>query len=402
MRKIIALILISVFLLTAAGCKSDSGTSANETKAAETDRRNDLENAFEIADENGVKLGRIDRAAGFTAVDGGIFYSVFTLKEYSFTGTAEYRFFDLSDKTDVCLGKLEDQGYETGFARTELDGVIYTLAVKGNPMGDDAVPLLLLAFDTANKTMKTYTVSEHGFPYAALTPSGGKLLIMNHEMTKEKADKIYEFDPGTESIKEVLSFSSSVDSLRGVCTADNGFYLLRLRINKGGENEMSVDKYDDKYAKVSEQSVNDILVGAITNVRGITGRGDALNEIGMNVSRFYIADGRYMIYENFGLSRVVADLQTKETLAAKDDNYAFSTGSGAPLIYKINFEQDSSGPEIYGLQNGKLTQIPFTPDGAHKLVQVVTVSNSGYMAILTSDIFPAQNGSGVIHAIQAK
>lgn len=65
--------------------------------------------------------------------------------------------------------------------------MICTLAVKGNPVSDDAIPLLLLAFDTDNKTMKTYTAPENGFPYSAMTVSSGKLLIMNREMTNEKA-----------------------------------------------------------------------------------------------------------------------------------------------------------------------------------------------------------------------
>lgn len=281
--------------------------------------------------------------------------------------------------------------------------MIYTLAVRGNPAGDSAVPLLLLAFDTENKTMKTYTVSEYGFPYAAMTAAGGKLLIMNHETTNGKEDKIYEFDPGTEKIKEVLSFDSSSDSLRSVCAADNGFYLLRLKINKGAENEMFIDRYDEKYGKVSEQSVNETLIAAISNVRGITGRQDALNEIGMNVSRFYIADGRYMIYENFGLCRVAIDLQTKETLYAKDDNYSVSTGSGVPVIYKVDYDADNvSASEIFRLENGKLKQIPFTPDNGHKMIQTVTVSANGTFAILTSNAFPVQNGSGVIRVINAQ
>ena len=395
--KIIALILLTVFLITAAGCAANNGAST-ETNAENGQKT--LDNPIIITDDSGAKLGEINNAANFTAVDGGIFYSVLTLKEYSYTGAAEYRFFSLSDKTDVYLGKLEDQGYEAGFSRTELNGVIYTLAVKGNPAGDSAVPLLLLAFDTVNKTMKTHTVSEYGFPYAAMTAAGGKLLIMNHETSKEKNDKIYEFDPGAESLKEILTFDSSSDSLRSVCAADNGFYLLRLKINKGGENEMFIDRYDEKYGKVSEQSVNETLVAAITNVRGITGRQDALNEIGMNVSRFYIADGRYMIYENFGLSRVAADLQTKETIAAKDDNYAVSTGSGAPVIYKIDFDADNvTEPEVFGVENGKLKQIPFTPDNGHKMIQTVTVSNNGTAAVLTSNAFPVQNGTGVIRVI---
>ena len=396
-RKITAFILVFVILITATGCTVTNETVTTDSDtAAETDQRT-LENPIIIKDQYGAKLGEIDNGASFTAVDGGIFYRVVTLKEYSYTGDAEYRFFSLKDKTDVYLGKLEDQGYEAGFARTELNGIVYALAVKGNPMGDDAVPLLLLAFDTAKKTMKTYTVSENGFPYAAMTAAGGKLLIMNHEMTAEKTDKIYEFDPGAEILKEVLSFSSSADSLRGVCAADNGFYLLRLKLNGGGQNEMYVDRYDGEYEKISEQPVSDILADAIMNVRGILSKGDAYNEIGMNVSRFCISDGRYMIYENFGLSRVGADLQTGDVIFAKDDNYAVSVGDGIPLIYKIDFDADgASEPEIFGIEGGKIRQYQSATDGYHKLLQIVSASANGTLAVLFSDAFPVQNGTSVI------
>ena len=402
-KRIIALILLSIFLITTASCTVNNETNVNENNAeSETDQQKTLENPIVIKDKIGTKLGEIDNRANFTAVDGGIIYSIFTLKENSYTGEAEYRFFSLNDKTDVYLGKLEDQGYEASFARTELNGVIYTLAVKGNPMGDDAVPLLLLGFNTANKTMKTYTVSENGFPYAAMTASGGKLLIMNHEMTAEKTDKIYEFDPEAETVKEVLTFSSSSDSLRGVCAAENGFYLLRLKLNGGGQNEMYVDRYDEKYSKISEHPVSDVLVGAIKDIQGILSRQDALNEVGMNVSRFSVIDGRYMIYENFGLSRVEVDLQTNEKIIAKDDNYSISKGSGAPVIYRLDFDADNvSEPEIFGIENGKLKAVSFTPDDAHKLIQSVTVSKDGTTAVLTSDTFPVQNGTRVIQIVSA-
>lgn len=383
-RKIIALMLAAACLAALTGCN----------------RLEPLTNPLSITDGNGTEIGKLDNRAGFTVVDGGIFYSVFTLKEGLFVGTADYRFFSLKDQTDYSLGKMENQGYETGFARTELNGVLYTLAVQGNPAGDDPVPLLLLAFDCAKKTMKKYTVSEYGFPYASMTASGGKLLIMNHETSEDKSEKIYEFDPGNETVREVLTFASSEDSLRSVSAADRGFYLLRLKIGQGAENEMFVDRYDENYEKVSERSVNDALVNAISKVRGISGRQDALNEIGMNVSRFYVTDDGCMIYENFGLSRAAINLETGETILAQDDNYSVSTGSGVPVIYKVDFTaENASGPELCRIENGALSRLSFTPDDAHRLVQTVSVSADGTLAILTSDTYPVQNGTGVIHVL---
>ena len=409
LRKLIALILLSVLAAAAVGCTGNSPQDPAETKAPEatnapeeTGQPAAPENPFVITDGSGAELGRIDNGANFTAVGGGLFYSVLTLEEYAFTGVAEYRFFSLKDGSDVLLGTLQDQGYEAGFARTELDGMIFTLAVQGNPAGGAPVPLLLLAFDTANKTMKTYTVSEYGFPYASMTASGGKLYIMNHETSADEAETIYEFDPGTEEIKALLTFDSSVDSLRGVCAAAGGFYLLRLRLS-GGENEMFVDLYDENGAKLAEQPVTDILLRAITEIPSILDRQDASGQLGVNVSRFAVTDGRYLVYENFSISRAVIDLTTGETLFAGDDNYSVSVGSGGPVIYRLDFDaQDVQEPELLVIENGEAVPVPFKADAAHRLIQRVTVSESGLWAVLMTDDFPAQNASGMIRVWSAK
>ena len=398
MKKRIIVLLISTLLLAAmVSCRSKAGPDPTEnTSANESEPKRILENPLVIMNESGAKIGEIDHQAGITALDDGIFYSVFNVDANSHTGPAEYLFFNLKDKTDVLLGNLEGQGYEAGFTRTELNGVVYTLAVKGDPY-KEAVPLLLLAFDTANRTMKTYTVSEDGFPYTAMATIDGKLLIMNHETVNDRIDKIYEFDPSTEKIREVLAFPSTADSLRSICAADHGFYLLRLKLNVDSENEMYIDRYDENYQKTSELPVGDILVNAITTIHGILNRQDAWNEIGMNVSHFSVIDDRYMVYENFGLSRVIIDLQTKETLLAKDDNYSISMGNGAPVLYRVDYVADpTSEPEIFSLEDGKIRQSSFVPDKDHTLVQVVTTSANGTQTILTSDIFPVQNGTGVI------
>lgn len=404
LRKIIALMLLSVLAIAAVGCTANNQQEPIATNVPDAaEQPITLVNPFVITDESGAELGRIDNSANFTAVDGGLFYSVLTLEEYAYTGTAEYRFFSLKDNSDVLLGKLEDQGYEAGFARTELNGMICTLAVRGNPAGDAPVPLLLLAFDTANKTMKTYTVSEYGFPYASMTASNGKLLIMNHETSGDKAEKVYEFDPAAEEIREILTFDSSVDSLRAVCAADNGFYLLRLKINNGGENEMFIDRYDEEYSKVSEQPITDVLLRAITEVPAIIDRQDAVSEMGLNVSRFAMLGGRYLVYENFGISRVVIDLQTEKIILAKADNYSVSIGSGGPVIYRLDFDAENvPEPELIVIENGEPARLPFTPDEAHRLIQRVTVSESGVWAVLTVDGFPMQNASGMIRVWHEK
>ena len=393
LKRLVIIVLLAALLGSAVGCggsekpageATDPGTEASEPTSEETDPASAVK--MPVVDRNGVRLGEIDSRANCSAADAGIFYSIFALENYEFTATAEYRFFNKEDHTDVLLGRLEGQGYEAYYARTELNGSIYTLAVQGMA-GGEGTPLLLLAFDPAGQTMKTFTVSENGFPYADMAAVNGKLLIMSHELS-EKKDVICEFDPSSEALKQVLSFSSDTDSLRGICSADSGFYLLRLKIGDAGENEMFVDLYGSDYGKTSEQSVNETMVDAIMTIPGMLGRQDALNEIGMNVVHFSVEEGRYLLYENLGMARIIADLKTGETILAKNDLYSVSLGSGTPAVYRMDYDNDNiQGPEILILENGSLTAYAFQPINSHRLIRRVSRSGSGTWMILTSDDF---------------
>ena len=304
----------------------------------------------------------------------------------------------MDGKKDVSLGTLENQGYEASFARTDHNGKIYTLSVVGNATSGDPVPLLLLAFDPAAGTMKKYTVSENGFPYASMTVSDGKLIIMDHEMSEPKCDKIYEFDPGTETVREILTFSSDTDSLRAVCSADDGFFLLRLKINDGAENEMFLDRYDKNNKKVSETSVNETLVEAIGKINGMTGRQDALNELGTHVGGFSVVDGRFMIYENFSVTRLIVDLQSGDAILARDDIYSVSTGGGERYVYRMDFDPDNvEEPEIIGMIGGKPEKLQFTPSGALRLIRAVSHSPGGTWLVTVSDVFAAQKGTYALY-----
>ena len=356
------------------------------------------EDKMTVLDLDGARLGGIDRRANCSAVDGGIFYSIFAPEEYRFTANAEYRFFNQESGQNIYLGTLENQGYEAFFTRTEYNGKIYTLAVVGNPMGDAAVPLVLLAFDPVAGSMKTHTVSENGFPYASMAVSGGKLLIMNHEMTEPKRDKLYAFDPETETVEEVLTFASATDSLRGVCAAKNGFFLLRLKINAGKENEMFLDRYDGNCGKVSERSVNEMLMKAMAQIPGNRNRQDALNELGMNVAGFAVEGDRYLFYENFGTARLIVDLETGEAVFAKDDIYSLSVGSGDPFFYRIDFDPENvEAPDITGLVDGKPVKLDFKPTDSHKLINAVSHSAGGTWLVKTADRYSAQDCSYVLH-----
>ena len=391
LKKLLIAVLLFALLGASVGCggsekpagdETAPATEAPEPNSEETDPGSAVK--MPVVDRNGDRLGEIDSRANCSAADAGIFYSVFALENYAFTATAEYRFFSKEDHTDVLLGRLEGQGYEAYYARTELNGSIYTLAIQGKA-GGEGTPLLLLAFDPAGRTMKTFTVSENGFPYADLAAVNGKLLIMSHELSKKK-DVICEFDPSSETLKQVLSFSSDTDSLRGICTADSGFYLLRLKIGSAGENEMFVDLYGPDYGKTSEQSVSEAMISGILTIPGMLGRQDALNELGMNVAHFSVAEGRYLFYENFGMARIVADLQTGEVLLVKNDLYAVSLGNGSPAVYRMDYDNDNiPAPEILVLDGGSFSEFAFQPIDSHRMIRSVSRSGSGTWVVTTSD-----------------
>ncbi|MBE6125545.1 MAG: hypothetical protein E7186_04360 [Erysipelotrichaceae bacterium] len=139
-KKFLVIILLFTLMIVSAGC-SNSEKPVLNTPEPVTEVPV-METKMPVYDNNRNLLGEIDSRANCTAVDAGIFYSISELVNYEPTATAEYRFFNKEDKTDVFLGKFVDHGYEAYYTRTELNGCIYTLVIKG-AVNSDAVPLML-------------------------------------------------------------------------------------------------------------------------------------------------------------------------------------------------------------------------------------------------------------------
>ena len=395
-QLLICLLIICILAaLSACGGGSEAGTGApdaqpsesqTEAKAeAQTEPRTEPAKLSAILDQNGERLGEIDDRAIATAADAGILYSVFQPAEYQLTATAEYRFFRAADRQDLLLGRLEDQGYEAVYARTELDGMLYTLAVTGSPMDETPDPLWLLALDPAAGTMTKYRVSEDGFPYAAMAAVGGKLLILNHETLSARCDKLYAFDPGDGTVREFLSFpDEGTSSLRSVCAAEDGFCLLRLRLEGGSPAELLLDRYDMAGGKLSERSLNELLIPAALELPGLSSEAEVLNELGMMVSGFSLREGRYLYYENFGMLRAVLDLEGGAALLEKDDLWALSRGGGSPAVYRLDFEEAAEGPEILILKDGAFAKLPLAPMDGHRLLRALSHAPGGsWLAELT-------------------
>ncbi|MBQ7637505.1 MAG: hypothetical protein IJS90_01215 [Clostridia bacterium] len=378
MKKTLIFILSLTLFISAAGCSVSikEGSEASPQDDSET-----IDSYCVIADKNGKQLGKIDSRAVGTAADEGVFYSIYYLKENEHTAKASYGFFYSDSGESVVFGSLANQGYEAVYSRTELDGVVYTLALSGDPF--DTVPdsLHLLAFNVSERKMADCVVSENGYPFSSMAVKDGRLLIMVHEMTEPKFDKVYEFDPASGAVEEVLSITVSngeTDSLRSIAPAKDGFYVLRLHIDADGSREMFLDSYASDHRKTSETSLNDIMLPAISAIHGISGAGDAQNETGMHVSGFRVEDGRYMYYENFGLTRLILDLEEGEALFVQDDLYSMTPGGGDPVFYRMQFPDEETQPtELTCVKDGQLFHPEFSPADPSLLLQSISRSPNG-------------------------
>ena len=343
----------------------------------------------ELLTEDGSRAAAPDARCLCTVTEHGVLYSSFELGE-SFTSTAVYHWVDAAAPEDVPLLTLEDQGYEAVYTRTELDGSVYTLALTGNPFDEEADTLWLLCFDGPGRTAAKYRITDSGFAYASMAAADGRLLIVSHEMSQPKCDKVYAFDPADKSLRELLSFpagGAGTDTLRAVCADKDGFALLRLHLTEGG-SELYLDRYEGSGQKRAELTLTEQMVAAAMEVSGVLSRQDALNEFGMMVSGFRLEE-RYLFYENFGRLRLILDLETGRTLFAGDDLYAMSLGSGRPAFYLLDFFEPEGDelhtPGIYVLRKGEVTRLPFAPTEDRAMIRHVSHAADGTWLIRVTD-----------------
>ncbi|MBO4686951.1 MAG: hypothetical protein J5636_00370 [Clostridiales bacterium] len=412
MRKIISILLAFTFIICmSSGCKSkkEDTSSSKNPQASEKDASEDPNSGTpeseppyysEILAKDGNLLGRIDGRASASAADEGVFYSIFVPAEYQATATAQYHLFRESDGKDILLGTLEEQGYETIYSRVEMDGIVYTLALTGNPNDEEPDSLWLLSFDLKNEKMEKVLVSENASPYAAMTAANGKVLILVHEFGSPKCDKVLEFDSSSGTLQEILSFPSdgeNTESLRGVYTDAEHLYLLRLTVKSGNPDELYLDTYDTAYTKTSERSLRELIFSE--EYHGVASPYDEKAEIGMIVSGFAVWEDRYLYYENFAVTRALLDLQTGKNLFAADDNYSLSRGSGMPFFYYFDLgqaEPDQDVQGIYELKNGAVEKKTLTPPDTRTMIRSISVSPNETWLVTYSDSAPRDAGTDAL------
>lgn len=399
MRKTVIFFLLAALLLFAAGCGASQITAEAEAPAQQTAQRpaetdpavpNDPQHPVELLAEDGSRIAAPDADALCTVTENGVLCSVFQPGGAP-TGPAVYRWIDPAAREDLPLMTLEGQGYEAVYARTELGGVVYTLALTGDPFDDEPDSLWLLCFDGPGRTAAKYRITDNGFPYGSMAAAAGKLLIVSHEMSQPKCDKLYAFDPADKTLRELLSLpggGAGADTLRAVCADGEGFALLRLYLTEGG-SELYLDRYDSSGQKRAELALTETMIAAALEVHGVLSRQDALNEFGMMVSGLRLEEGRYLFYENFGRLRLILDLETNRTLFAGDDLYAMSVGGGSPAFYLLDFfvpgGDELHTPGISVLRDGGLTQLPFAPAEDRSMIRHVSHAADGTWLIRVTD-----------------
>ena len=407
MCKKAVIFLLAALLLFAAGCggrrtQAEPGATAptdpQPQQSAQTPAEPDSavptapqpQHPVELLTEDGSRAAAPDAGALCTATENGVLYSLFEPVDAP-TGPAVYRWIDTAAREDVPLLTLEEQGYEAVYTRTELGGTVYTLALTGNPYDEEPDTLWLLRFDGPGRTAEQYRITDDGFPYGSMAAAADKVLIVSHEMSQPKCDKVYAFDPADKTVRELLSFpagGAGTDTLRAVCADGDGFALLRLHLTEGG-SELYLDRYDGSGEKRAELALTEELIAAAMEIHGVLSRQDALSEFGMMVSGFRLEEGRYLFYENFGRLRLILDLETGATLFAGDDLYAMSIGSGSPAFYLLEFfvpgGDELHTPGIYALRGGTVTKLLFAPPEDRSMIRHVSHAVDGTWLIRVTD-----------------
>ena len=183
--------------------ETDAQQTAQRPAETEAPAPTDTEpqHPVELLAEDGSRVAAPDARSLCTATETGVLYSVFEADNAP-TGPAVYRWIDTAAREDLPLLTLEDQGYEAVYTRTELNGLVYTLALTGNPYDAEPDTLWLLCFDGPGRSAAKYPITDDGFPYASMAAAADKLLIVSHEMAEPKCDKVYvveELDPFIET-----------------------------------------------------------------------------------------------------------------------------------------------------------------------------------------------------------
>ncbi len=395
MKRYFSLFLCALLCIGITGCSKGSGstevqtyeksgvtestieTSENSKNISDeySDKKETDKNMTDIVDRDGRHIGQIPFNTGITLTNSGIFYTTVisgaaspdTVTVGMNEGAKDkviYHLYDTKTCESYTFGSITDQDYEAGYCRTELDGKLYTLITTGNALDKDPDPLLLVEFDLQAHTINQYTISENGFPYAAMAEVNGKLLILNHDQTDVLNDKLYLFDTESKQTEQVMQFKlngNTFDTIRSMYSDGKNIYILRLHFEGENNVTMFLDTYGLDLKKQSEKDISSML-------KESAGKNlvpeDVANEIKQMVSRFMVLDEKYVYYENFSSTRFLGNIDDGSIFSETEgagDMFLASSGSGTPFFYCI-FGGAKNENSIYKLKGGALEKTVFKAD----------------------------------------
>lgn len=333
---------------------------ANSASPSESQNEADPNMLISVTSETGLKITDINSRGDVLAVPGhGIFYSQAINNSES---TIEYHLLRYGDKvSDTKLGVVENESYETTYSRTIVNNKLYTLAITGDILDEMPDPLWLLEFDLESGTMEEYKLSDNGFPYSYMTSMDGKLLILEHDQQDKLNDHIIEFDPSSKSSRDIINFELTNDlhgeSIRGMYSADNKLYILRIGFDGPDNISAFVDVCDSGYKKSGEFDITNTLTKSIKE--HLT-ESDMNNELQQMVSSFMVFDDSIFYYENFSSTRVFGNMKTGEVLYGMNDLFSSAKGMASSNFYTLYegpLTEDIEGNSLYNFNGKKLTKI---------------------------------------------
>lgn len=333
---------------------------------------------IKLTDLSGKSLTAIESSdSGMIVPDMGVFYKCDD--EYRLTKMTEN-----GKKEEIILGSAKEYSYETFYARTCIDNMLYTLAIKGDLQDQKEDQLYLVEFDLKEGTENEYLISDNGFPYASLTSRDGKIILFFHDQKEKLTDRIIEFDCSTKNIRELLTYTLDNDlageSVRSIYADKDAFYVLKAIYNGAVNISMAVDVFDKDYNKIKSYDITDAMIKATV---GSTNMED-LNELIQAVSSFNIFDGRYLYYENFSVTRAFIDLKDSSLLYAFPDTFTSSLGNGSKVFYSLfclESKETIDPRSVYIFDNGELKKIPTAILDDGQQISSITASPDGYYMV---------------------
>ncbi|MBO4927430.1 MAG: hypothetical protein J5379_04180 [Clostridiales bacterium] len=333
-----------------------------------------------IADNDGKELGTIYTCSSPMLTEKGVLYSAWPegAKDDSIM---EYHLFDQNTGEDRKLGQVTDPAYEDTNSRVEINGNVYSLAMFGDLLDADLDPIYLQKIDLVNGSISLCPIIQNGYPYQAMCRIGNKLLLFVHDQQSDGLliDRIFEYDPETETANERMSFRYSEneqvkqgDTIRSLYSDGNLIYILRIHA-ENNDSKLLVDIYDMSYNKKEEKDITALFSQALKEYDPAA---DPAFDMYYQAARFFITEDGKLYYLNFSDLSFLADISKGTIERAVDPLFRASFGSGSPFFAIIlkggEFEVGSN--HIFTLDNGELVDSTFDIFDADYYIESIEVS----------------------------